>query len=81
MSTEFCLVINLIKQWFNSHNFLIISRNNESLYFSIGILFAITVIGPAFGYVMSSALLRFYVDVDKSSGKSDMPRLLHKKVK
>ncbi len=47
------------------------SRNNQPLSFSIGILFAITVIGPAFGYMMSSALLRFYVDIDKTSGKSD----------
>lgn len=62
-------------------NFLIITRSNESFYFSTGILFAITVIGPAFGYVMSSALLRFYVDVDKSLGKSDMLRLLLKNVK
>ncbi|RXN07240.1 Solute carrier organic anion transporter family member [Labeo rohita] len=41
-------------------------KRNSPFY--LGILFAITVIGPAFGYVMSSALLRFYVDVDKSLG-------------
>ncbi|KAK9955696.1 hypothetical protein ABG768_015555 [Culter alburnus] len=35
--------------------------------FYLGILFAVTVIGPAFGYMMSSAVLRFFVDIDKMS--------------
>uniref|UniRef100_A0A673FP47 Solute carrier organic anion transporter family member n=1 Tax=Sinocyclocheilus rhinocerous TaxID=307959 RepID=A0A673FP47_9TELE len=52
-------------------------KRNSPFY--LGILFAITVIGPAFGYMMSSALLRFYVDVDKMSSddldlKNDDPR-------
>lgn len=35
-----------------------------------GILFALTAIGPAFGYLMSSGMLRFYVDFNTvSSGK------------
>ncbi|XP_051732994.1 solute carrier organic anion transporter family member 2B1 [Ctenopharyngodon idella] len=47
--------------------------------FYLGILFAVTVIGPAFGYMMSSAVLRFFVDVDKMSLgetnlKNDDPR-------
>ncbi|XP_077050912.1 solute carrier organic anion transporter family member 2B1 isoform X1 [Siphateles boraxobius] len=47
--------------------------------FYLGILFAVTVIGPAFGYMMSSALLRFFVDVEKMSSdkillKNDDPR-------
>ncbi|XP_016329704.1 solute carrier organic anion transporter family member 2B1-like [Sinocyclocheilus anshuiensis] len=52
-------------------------KRNSPFY--LGILFAITVIGPAFGYMMSSALLRFFVDVDKMSSddldlKNDDPR-------
>ncbi|XP_073680493.1 solute carrier organic anion transporter family member 2B1 [Garra rufa] len=52
-------------------------KRNSPFY--LGILFAITVIGPAFGYMMSSALLRFYVDIDKISSadidlKNDDPR-------
>ncbi|KAG1940330.1 solute carrier organic anion transporter family member 2B1 [Pimephales promelas] len=35
--------------------------------FYLGILFAVTVIGPALGYMMSSFFLRFFVDVDKIS--------------
>uniref|UniRef100_A0A672RNJ2 Solute carrier organic anion transporter family member n=1 Tax=Sinocyclocheilus grahami TaxID=75366 RepID=A0A672RNJ2_SINGR len=42
-------------------------KRNSPFY--LGILFAITVIGPAFGYMMSSVLLRFYVDVDKMYSK------------
>lgn len=38
-------------------------RRNSPFY--LGILFAVTVIGPAFGYIMSSAVLRLYVDIDK----------------
>uniref|UniRef100_A0A671RZG1 Solute carrier organic anion transporter family member n=1 Tax=Sinocyclocheilus anshuiensis TaxID=1608454 RepID=A0A671RZG1_9TELE len=49
-------------------------KRNSPFY--LGILFAITVIGPAFGYMMSSVLLRFYVDVDKmySNLNNDDPR-------
>ncbi|KAK2872930.1 hypothetical protein Q8A67_022827 [Cirrhinus molitorella] len=52
-------------------------KRNSPFY--LGILFAITVIGPAFGYMMSSVLLRFYVDVDKMYSsdidlKNDDPR-------
>ncbi|XP_051955483.1 solute carrier organic anion transporter family member 2B1-like isoform X2 [Xyrauchen texanus] len=35
--------------------------------FYLGILFAVTVIGPAFGYMMASLLLHLYVDIDKMS--------------
>ncbi|CAM4670465.1 hypothetical protein PO909_008352 [Leuciscus waleckii] len=46
--------------------------------FYLGILFAVTVIGPAFGYLMSSVLLRFFVDVEKISSdkilENDDPR-------
>uniref|UniRef100_A0A673L874 Solute carrier organic anion transporter family member n=1 Tax=Sinocyclocheilus rhinocerous TaxID=307959 RepID=A0A673L874_9TELE len=42
-------------------------KRNSPFY--LGILFAITVIGPAFGYMMSSVLLRVYVDVDKMYSK------------
>ncbi|XP_043077415.1 solute carrier organic anion transporter family member 2B1 [Puntigrus tetrazona] len=38
-------------------------KRNSPFY--LGILFALTVIGPAFGYMMSSVFLRFYVDIDK----------------
>lgn len=34
---------------------------------SAGILFAVTVIGPAFGYIMASFMLRFFVDIHKMS--------------
>ncbi|KAK7130835.1 hypothetical protein R3I94_016094 [Phoxinus phoxinus] len=43
--------------------------------FYLGILFAVTVIGPALGYMMSSVLLRFFVDVEKIS--SDEVLLKH----
>lgn len=74
------MIIDFHIEWFNSYNTVVNSRYNQPLSFSIGILFAITVIGPAFGYMMSSVLLRFHVNIDKmSSGKSDMPcLLLHK---
>lgn len=74
------MIIDFHKEWLNSYNTVVNSRNNQPLSFFIGILFAVTVIGPAFGYMMSSVLLRFYVDIDKmSSSKSDMPcLLLHK---
>ncbi len=75
------MILDFHIEWFNSYNTVVNSRNNQPLYFSIGILFAITVIGPAIGYMMSSAMLRFYVDIDKTSGKSDMPCLLLHKLK
>ncbi|XP_051537729.1 solute carrier organic anion transporter family member 2B1-like [Myxocyprinus asiaticus] len=52
-------------------------KRNSPFY--LGILFAVTVIGPAFGYMMASLLLRLYVDIDKMSFdkillKNDDPR-------
>lgn len=41
------------------------SRKNAPLY--LGILLAVTSIGPAFGFVTGSFMLRFYVDFDKLS--------------
>ncbi|XP_072230852.1 solute carrier organic anion transporter family member 2B1 [Leuresthes tenuis] len=39
------------------------SKKNSPLY--LGILLAVTSIGPAFGFVTGSLMLRFYVDFDK----------------
>nr|XP_020442879.1 solute carrier organic anion transporter family member 2B1-like [Monopterus albus]XP_020442880.1 solute carrier organic anion transporter family member 2B1-like [Monopterus albus] len=39
------------------------SRRNSPLY--LGILLAVTSIGPAFGFITGSIMLRFYVDIDK----------------
>ncbi|XP_048388911.1 solute carrier organic anion transporter family member 2B1 isoform X1 [Stegostoma tigrinum] len=41
------------------------SNRNSPLY--LGILFAVSVLGPAFGFVLGSAVLRLYVDIDKLS--------------
>ncbi|XP_041865089.1 solute carrier organic anion transporter family member 2B1 isoform X2 [Melanotaenia boesemani] len=41
------------------------SEKNSPLY--LGILLAVTSIGPAFGFVTGSLMLRFYVDFDKLS--------------
>ncbi|XP_067841456.1 solute carrier organic anion transporter family member 2B1-like [Heptranchias perlo] len=41
------------------------SDRNSPLY--LGILFAVSVLGPGFGFMLGSAVLRFYVDVDKLS--------------
>ncbi|XP_012673970.1 solute carrier organic anion transporter family member 2B1 [Clupea harengus] len=41
------------------------SRRNSPFY--LGILFAVTVIGPAFGFILSALMLRFNVDIDKLS--------------
>ncbi|XP_067348736.1 solute carrier organic anion transporter family member 2B1 isoform X1 [Channa argus] len=40
------------------------SKKNSPLY--LGILLAVTSIGPAFGFISGSAMLRIYVDFDKS---------------
>ncbi|XP_077307315.1 solute carrier organic anion transporter family member 2B1 isoform X2 [Lithobates pipiens] len=39
------------------------SKRNSPLY--IGILFAVTVMGPGVAFILGSAMLRYYVDIDK----------------
>uniref|UniRef100_A0A8C7SNT8 Solute carrier organic anion transporter family member n=1 Tax=Oncorhynchus mykiss TaxID=8022 RepID=A0A8C7SNT8_ONCMY len=41
------------------------SKRNSPFY--LGILLAVTSIGPAFGFMMGSFMLKFYVDIDKMS--------------
>uniref|UniRef100_A0A8C8H8S3 Solute carrier organic anion transporter family member n=1 Tax=Oncorhynchus tshawytscha TaxID=74940 RepID=A0A8C8H8S3_ONCTS len=41
------------------------SKRNSPFY--LGILLAVTSIGPAFGFMMGSFMLNFYVDIDKMS--------------
>ncbi|XP_034538715.1 solute carrier organic anion transporter family member 2B1 [Notolabrus celidotus] len=50
------------------------SKKNSPLY--LGILLAVTSIGPAFGFITGSFMLRFYVDFDKLS--KDQIHLNHK---
>ncbi|XP_070699675.1 solute carrier organic anion transporter family member 2B1 [Pempheris klunzingeri] len=50
------------------------SRKNSPLY--LGILLAVTSIGPALGFITGSLMLRFYVDFDKLS--RDQIELNHK---
>ncbi|XP_070773467.1 solute carrier organic anion transporter family member 2B1 [Enoplosus armatus] len=50
------------------------SKKNSPLY--LGILLAVTSIGPAFGFITGSLMLRFYVDFDKLS--KDQIELNHK---
>ncbi|NXN97615.1 SO2B1 protein, partial [Rhinopomastus cyanomelas] len=50
------------------------SERNSPLY--LGILFSVTVIGPGVAFMLGSAMLRLYVDVDKVSG--DRVQLTHK---
>ncbi|KFQ13122.1 Solute carrier organic anion transporter family member 2B1, partial [Leptosomus discolor] len=42
------------------------SERNSPLY--LGILFSVTVIGPGVAFMLGSAMLRFYVDIDKVAG-------------
>ncbi|NXK86648.1 SO2B1 protein, partial [Formicarius rufipectus] len=49
------------------------SERNSPLY--LGILFSVTVIGPGVAFLLGSAMLRFYVDMDKVSG--DEVQLTH----
>ncbi|XP_030055851.1 solute carrier organic anion transporter family member 2B1 isoform X5 [Microcaecilia unicolor] len=39
------------------------AKHNSPLY--LGILFAVTVLGPGVAFVLGSAMLRYYVDIDK----------------
>ncbi|KAM3869057.1 solute carrier organic anion transporter family member 2B1 [Diretmus argenteus] len=41
------------------------SKRNSPIY--LGILLAVTTIGPGFGFLMGSYIMRFYVDIDKLS--------------
>ncbi|XP_025971104.2 solute carrier organic anion transporter family member 2B1 [Dromaius novaehollandiae] len=43
------------------------SERNSPLY--LGILFSLTVIGPGVAFMLGSAMLHFYVDIDKVSGE------------
>jgi hypothetical protein len=42
-----------------------------------GILLAVTSIGPAFGFMMGSFMLRFYVDIDKMSKGEHIHKMHH----
>ncbi|NXE83967.1 SO2B1 protein, partial [Cochlearius cochlearius] len=42
------------------------SERNSPLY--LGILFSVTVIGPGVAFMLGSAMLQFYVDIDKVAG-------------
>ncbi|NXS36840.1 SO2B1 protein, partial [Pomatostomus ruficeps] len=46
------------------------SERNSPLY--LGILFSVTVIGPGVAFMLGSAMLRFYVDIDKV-GAAEVP--------
>ncbi|KAG9468747.1 hypothetical protein GDO78_022032, partial [Eleutherodactylus coqui] len=41
------------------------NKRNSPLY--IGILFAVTIVGPGVAFILGSAMLRYYVDIDKLS--------------
>ncbi|NXF82284.1 SO2B1 protein, partial [Sclerurus mexicanus] len=49
------------------------SERNSPLY--LGILFSVTIIGPGVAFMLGSAMLQFYVDIDKLSG--DEVQLTH----
>ncbi|KAL7853648.1 hypothetical protein AOLI_G00204920 [Acnodon oligacanthus] len=48
------------------------NKKNSPVY--LGILFALTVIGPALGYLMGSFLLRYYVDFNTLTGEPPLRR-------
>ncbi|XP_051881646.1 solute carrier organic anion transporter family member 2B1 [Pristis pectinata] len=41
------------------------SNRNSPLY--LGILFAVTVLGPGFGFVLGASVLRLFIDIDKTA--------------
>ncbi|XP_072118646.1 solute carrier organic anion transporter family member 2B1 isoform X1 [Mobula birostris] len=48
------------------------SNRNSPLY--LGILFAVTVLGPAFGFVLGASVLRIFIDIDKISAEDMVPK-------
>ncbi|XP_059819616.1 solute carrier organic anion transporter family member 2B1 [Hypanus sabinus] len=48
------------------------SNRNSPLY--LGILFAVTVLGPAFGFVLGASVLRIFIDIDKVSAEDIYPK-------
>lgn len=52
---------------------LILTFVPTSAVCSTAILFAVSVFGPALGYLLGSVVLRIYVDVDKAGFGNDQP--------